>query len=311
MSAKEAKEIEGKGENQQRQSGQEELSAFFAETASDTITKNQPKVAVKGSILSFFNKKASSPASSSVTANQTTNSVKKTTPRDAQGAKVAAAAQKPRDDKIEWQCKRCTFINFKKRSNYLPCGMCNELFVSDTGSPAESTPHVTPRSAPRSSGPTIKTPQSIVATKPPNSIHRTPLARASRASAAKASPSMQVVVIDEDSNHSPKTHKTAKTSSQDTLVIIDSDDEVPLRKLPPSRKSSISNKEIGFKEMLTFSVSKNSGRITLHYKEDGSSSLINFDVHDVLTEETVDALADAQTTRVHAIATSFNLLFNQ
>ena len=63
--------------------------------------------------------------------------------------------------------------------------------------------------------------------------------------------------------------------------------------------------------MLTFSVSKNSGRITLHYKEDGSSSLINFDVHDVLTEETVDALADAQTTRVNAIATSVNLQFNQ
>lgn len=290
----------------QRQSGQEELTAFFAETASDVATKKQPTVAVKGSILSFF-KKASSPSPNPAvtTGSQTTST--------AETRKISKtdSAKKPSDNKIEWQCTTCTFINSKKRSSYLPCEMCGELFVPDSGPQTESTPRVTPMSVPRSAKGTAKTPQSIAASKPSNSVHSTPLARAFRNSSTQPSPSAEVVIIDENSHHSPESNAARKTSPQETLVIIDSDDdEAPPEKLSHARKS-LRRPVIKTQEMLTFSVSKNSGRITLHYKEDGSSSHINFDVHDVLTEKTADAIADAQTTRANVTAASVPLQFNQ
>ena len=188
--------------------------------------------------------------------------------------------------------------------------MCGELIVPDGGPRTKSTPRVTPMSVPRSAKSTAKTLQYTAASKPPNNVHSTPLARAFRKSSTQPSPSAEVIIINENSSHSPEANTARKANPQQTLVIIDSDDDAPPKKIAHARKS-LTPPVIKTQEMLTFSVSKNTGRITLHYKEDGSSSLINFDVHDVITEKTADALADAQTTRANMAAASVPLQFNQ
>ena len=301
LSAKEAKTISGAS---QRQSGQEELTAFFAETASDIATKRQPKVPVKGSILSFF-KRASSPDPSTTA---------KTTSNDANSASQETlgesdSVKKPTKDKIEWQCTTCTFINKRKRSSYLPCEMCGELFAPGFGSPENSTPRVTPISVPPASRTRARTPQSIAPSKQCSRIHSTPMACSFRKKSSQQSPSEEVISIDETSNDSRKADKTRIAIPPETLVIIDSDDEASPRKVPLSQES-LTNKAIKTQEVLVFSVSKNSGRITVHYKDDGSSSLTNFDVHDVLSENTVDALSDAQTTRADVLPSSIPIQFN-
>ena len=123
------------------------------------------------------------------------------------------------------------------------------------------------------------------------------MARAFGSASSHSSPA-DIVVID-DSSPLPKstTSSKRKKTTAENPVVIDLDEEENIAK--PSRKKPRfeSVLQAPLKEVLTFSVSKNSGRITLHYKEQSKSSLVNFDVNDILTEETVDALTEVQTKR--------------
>jgi len=61
---------------------------------------------------------------------------------------------------------------------------------------------------------------------------------------------------------------------------------------------------------LFFSVSKNSGRITVHYGKTGESSRTNFEVEQIMSKETADHMTEARLTRKHGITTTVPLEFD-
>ena len=65
-------------------------------------------------------------------------------------------------------------------------------------------------------------------------------------------------------------------------------------------------------KVLSFSVSKNSGRITIHFCESGESSLTNFKMEQIVTKETVDRIVEAKLSRGQkSSTTSIKLDYNQ
>jgi hypothetical protein len=115
-----------------------------------------------------------------------------------------------------------------------------------------------------------------------------------------------VIVIDCDSPSagtvSVEKHGLSKTSASDDIIVIDDDDEISLV-TPVAAK--------GPRHELTFSVSKNSERITIHFACTGASSLVNFAIDQVVTSDTADRLLDSKvanriSTQPLSIAVAFD-----
>jgi hypothetical protein len=98
-----------------------------------------------------------------------------------------------------------------------------------------------------------------------------------------------VIVIDCDSPSaatvSVEKQGRSKTSASDDIIVIDDDDErSPVSPVAAKRP----------RHELTFSVSKNSERITIHFAGTGASSLVNFAIDQVVTSDTADRLLDSK-----------------
>ena len=72
-------------------------------------------------------------------------------------------------------------------------------------------------------------------------------------------------------------------------IVIDDSDE--------STTSCRTATQSPLAELLKFSVSQNSGRVYLHEARQGSSLHVNFDVTQILTEESANELDQSQVTR--------------
>ena len=77
---------------------------------------------------------------------------------------------------------------------------------------------------------------------------------------------------------------------------------------PLSNKSDLETKST---PLLSFSVSKNSGRITIHFSDTGESSLTNFDLDQIVTAETSDRLMEARLSRSQNAILSVPLVYDQ
>jgi hypothetical protein len=270
-----------------RQSVQDELTDFFAGAAVEAGAPS--KVPAKGSIMSFF-KAASNPSSAA----KATSSPAREKHRAQQAQNASAAGAKVDEQKVEWQCQVCTFINSKKiRTSYMACAICHNLFddgecsrsTFDVVSPDTAIPNSQRRRVASSAG---SARPDVVAVQESANSSISPKTRKRSPSSGKSSRN-EVVVIDEAPQFVSQSISRRRKTFPNEVVVIDIEDDSPVK---PEQSSTVH-----YKEMLAFSVSKNSGRITLHYKDTGVSTQVNFDIHEVVTKETAYALEEAQLKR--------------
>ena len=222
------------------ESGEEELTRFFAETAGEEKT-TAVKAPVKGSIMSFF--KPAQPQASTDEEKQTKSppSATSQTPSSAT-SKSVQPVKLSFTEPVEWSCEACTFLNSKVRtkSGWLACDMCCTQYVEHTVS-AESRP-VTPKER-------------------------------------------EIIVVEEC-----KPPAVVK-STEIEIVTIDCGD-------PESLSSIVTPAKKKEQPLLKFSVSKNSGRITIHDGETGQRFPYNFDIEEAISDETSDRLLEAEVARL-------------
>jgi hypothetical protein len=98
-------------------------------------------------------------------------------------------------------------------------------------------------------------------------------------------------------------HGRWKISASNDIIIIDDDDE-------RSPVSPVSAKHPSHE--LTFSVSKNSEIITIHFAGTGASSLVNFAIDQIVTSDTADRLLDSKVSnRVSTEPLSISVAFDE
>jgi Helicase conserved C-terminal domain len=244
---------------------QDELQSFFA----DNDQKNGKKstTPVKGTITSFFAKQKSAEKIRAPTSEMT---------------EIDKGNNAFSLNNIEWDCTACTFHNSQRKTNSgrLFCEICSAAFVSDTvidltaNVPIMTVRHVTPQNN-----------EKIPASQKTNCSAKT---------------------------SSEKFGSSLKSSLRDLIVVDDVEDRQVAGRLYglsvgdgvyngkrqklthfPSQEENAESK----KTALTFSVSKNSGRVTIHYADSGESSLVNFEIEQIVTTETADKMTEAKLAR--------------
>jgi hypothetical protein len=114
----------------------------------------------------------------------------------------------------------------------------------------------------------------------------------SRSTASSLGPVFESVSVDSKALSNPPAPSRATTNAllePNVINLVDGDEDVA--------KGNCSGR--GKDSDLTFSVSKNTGRIMIHRKESGEM-LFNFDLHDILTSDALDELSETQTHRKRA-----------
>lgn len=162
--------------------------------------------------------------------------------------------------KVVWTCEACTFENSKIRpkSGWVACAMCSTSYFEGSYSSCSTT--VTPSSS------------------QPNAFIQ-----------ENKSSQDKPIIIDDDDNEDQDINNESPSHSISKRKHNFGED-MSLYKMNQRKEESILT--------LTYSVSKNSGRITIHYPQrDNESSLINFDVNEVLSKESMDKLLEAKTNR--------------
>lgn len=283
------------------QSGQDELQSFFAETSPKDTTSPGKTVPTTGTIMSFFQKQKDSAKTTGIISNNATDGPRKSL--------FAAKTQA----KVEWACDTCTFHNSRARpkSGWLQCSMCGTNYVEDPG----YSPTVTP--------PSTRKQASLKAKAISHSD------RFQHTSTGKTSSQHDLIVLDDCSDsdgkgtnfevktlsNSNQQHKASTKSSQEDPIVLDEDDG-SYRPARRKRKSELIASEVLVLEdaeipakvgvvcdnqappsRLTFGVSKNSGRVTIHYSDTGESSVTNFEIDQVVSEATANQLMEAKTNR--------------
>ena len=270
MNAKEDTDYDGKSPGV---SGEEEIQAFFANSTNDEGAMTSPAKPVKGSIQNFFSAKKSLTKTehSKVTLRNVTpcessilRGKKSKVPHTRHGkddeAKIPA---------LEWSCQACTFINVRTNESDRPlsCKMCGT---------------VVEESVPTRYGP----PERIEGTTQSRDLSQ-PRSRS------------EIIEIDDDSSDDDE--RKISNKFKPAYVIDLCNDRTSLH--TPRKLQTISEScgEHGTArtqpDHLSFSVSKNSGRVAIHAASTGKALHANFDIEQVLTESSVDLLIEAQTKR--------------
>jgi hypothetical protein len=286
---------------------QDELQTFFAETSPSAASSLNKQAPIKGTILSFFQKQSKAAAANP----PRTKSSPCIDTEDGQGSSISSSknpsfAAKKVQSRVEWDCESCTYRNsrFRPHSAYLACEMCRTQYFEEM----ESSPMVTP--------PSICNEASLINGKF-SSIEK------------KASQDDPIVLDDDDDGVDERSNipskkrwepkrlqTTVNKEKQEEFIILDDGDDNdniqdsmwckrPTRAASPAsvvldvesdeRESDKSVREVN--NSLTFSVSKNSGRITLHYAGSNESSLTNFEIDQVVSDTTADNMLEAKIHR--------------
>mmetsp|Transcript_34297 Transcript_34297/g.82616 ORF Transcript_34297/g.82616 Transcript_34297/m.82616 type:complete len:1136 (-) Transcript_34297:436-3843(-) len=288
---------------------QDELSTFFADasTSKNDIMKKDPP---KGSILNFFAKKG-------------------TSDNDSDGKNVLSAANTPSskhnssEHVVEWSCSACTFNNARKtrHTSSLACSICGKLYCVGDAEHQHEVRKVTPAFARTSSLKKTDNHSEVSSArlKRPNKPEMVAIDDdCSGSSANQSSPktpsviSQEIIILDDDDDDddgdngdvtftrnalssSKKKQRIDRSSTKDAMLTSNNSRKKPA---PPSSSA-----------VLSFAVSKNSGRIMIHYVASHEPSLVNFDANDILTKECSDALMEAKFNRLasnHSFALEFD-----
>eukprot|EP00978_Attheya_sp_CCMP212_P004861 scaffold10680_cov64-Attheya_sp.AAC.5 len=279
-------------------SAQDELASFFADTSPESNSTTASNEIVKGSIQSFFQKPKAPPQDGqSTTAGHsrdspgninTTSRAQIVTPSTSLVENQLNTPPKALNAGIQWTCRLCTFINEKKPTR---CEMCdsprNEV---DHSSTIETSANL--NSASRMIYHDSTTPDhshSISISQSPSPDH----------AIQSSNPSRPIECIDliktsslgnpqQDYRRKDQT-KSRGVQIKDPEIIEIDDDSLSGPFFETESKSST--------ELLSFSVSKNSGRITVHIAETEELLQINFEIEQILTKATSDTLLDALVKR--------------
>lgn len=340
MNAKEAPEANnGIPNNRKSQSVQDELQSFFAETSPNDTSAASPKVPIKGTIMSFFKKQNDSAKKAQE------GKKSQTPPKEAAFSPFVQSVKKykkvaspqtlitssPQQSRVEWACGQCTFVNsqLRAKSGWLKCSICGETHFENK----KFSPAVTPTNTQSSQEePIVLDDDSDDGGAEAESYFSTFKSRRNPKKRTQTKPSSSdrnVVMLDADQDHQdlrnekvlhnvvnlasdvdPKPEsmpfrKKRKVGTQDVICIDDTDN---------AAKSRVQVKSIGppssSRSLLCFSVSKNSGRVTIHFASTNEPSLINFSLEQVLTEETASRLLDTTIHRRSSGTLGIPLHFN-
>lgn len=276
---------------------QDELQSFFADTK--VSEAKAPKVPVKGTIMSFFAKQQ-----------QKTPQSKDTRARKESSTKPLQSSQKPTifgnppktsPQMIEWDCKACTFHNKKRRRNSgaLPCEMCGTKYqeIIDIDDPDITSHKVTPASVRKGD---LETSQQL----------RSSSVKKQTNPNIKASQPEIVMIDDVDEPHINVVPRKLDSTLANPIILCDETEESSSRK---KRKLDHvqSRAKVTLTTFLSFSVSRNSGRITIHFSDTGESSLTNFKIEQIVNEETADRLMEARLSRNQKAMASIKLVYSQ
>jgi HNH endonuclease len=204
---------------------------------------------------------------------------------------------------ISWICKECTFQNkkYQNKSSRYTCEMCSEPHVPEWDLVSDDDDDEL--SLESNHGHLLT---SLSAAAPSRSYSATAVISKRRsAPTARVSTESSVEIIEIDST--PAKHSQSNLQPKEVIMLDDDGDdestsnrsEIAATQSSATRKKPSPPDVVPPKKkqhLLEFSVSKNSGRITI-YESGGKSSLINFDIEQVLTSETCDALMEAKTNR--------------
>ena len=268
------------------ESAQDELTRFFAEMSSEVTTNLE--LPVKGSIMSFFKPVTSASPVQDCSAKSSETLAMAIVPKlsahrphsKPSATSESSHANIPCTAKMAatWSCDACTFLNSKVRakSGYLACDMCQTPHLQDSSS---SVRLVTP---------------TILSTKRPSSL------KMSR-------PGVQNLSEEIFLNGTPIL--MFKSTETNEVVCIDenhSDDAMPdsesltTEYMPSILSCSSQNKEIN---LLKFSVSKNSGRVTIHNAKSDESLFVSFDLAGIIAETKSIKVLAAPVKRSHSTPT--------
>ena len=293
---------------------EQELASFFADNCPND-TENKKKAPAKGSIQSFFKKPSADTSSkpqklstsmvkscavtlerSKVESLPCNSTIKKST----NSVVMSVSKQNPMETKSTWSCTMCTFSNQSKSAACVMCGTSPPAQVTIKKTTVECGT-CTYENKSTSSICTIC--KSILNLK---DVKGFPSNQASTGVIASPPSHQHNVTSTSSSSNTP-------TSSQESQVIelLDYSDDEGLKPIPPKRQKigSISSKNTGDvsrkdtkrPSLLCFSVSRNSGRIAIHEATTGESLSINFDLDQIVNEDTSEELLMRQLKRNGAI----------
>ena len=263
----------------------QELSSFFADTLPGDAMPGKLNALVKGSIQSFF-KKPSPDLATSRNALPTTINTKtvgrEVTPEATKGQKRPFTSSPSSSCTIStsWNCKMCTYIN---ETNSLACEMCGATTRTGTKKRAAQTSFGTVNLTRQTSfsmknkngaSPVDRSPEVIEIRNGDALLYdRKPLVLKALAGTMSPSQSSIIEIIDD--------------SDDEIIEIVETTQIRPNKKFKRKQENDLNNNpNTGSNEvnLLSFSVSKNSGRIAVHNSFNGESLLINFDVDQIVID---------------------------
>mmetsp|Transcript_57836 Transcript_57836/g.62483 ORF Transcript_57836/g.62483 Transcript_57836/m.62483 type:complete len:1089 (-) Transcript_57836:1165-4431(-) len=281
---------------------QDELQSFFAETS--VSDEQVSKVPAKGSILSYFGKQMNQKNQSNKAfgKNVEEDAKESSKPRSSFATKCAIEPEKSRN--IEWDCTACTFHNSQDQhdSDCLACEICktpyNNIVDVDADDSEIHLHQVTPSASARRKEKSSRLEGASARTQ---NIRRDEI---------------ETIVIDEteEETKNDRVARTAYSSMKNSPVLYDIPrknsyprkkqkitDHQPQSKVPANHKNPLSGRDqlkMKASPLLSFSVSENSGRITIHFYASGESTLTNFELDQIVSKETADRLMEARLSRI-------------
>lgn len=248
----------------------QELASFFADALpTGNIIPAKSSVPSKGSIQTFFKKPGSNNYAKSKSAEREVSPVPIKRQKRCFESSQPDASTTPNS----WDCKICTYIN---ESKHLSCEMCGTTHSTFAERKAKQTLFL-------SAARTTK-----LSSSSSNYVNK------KKTSPISISPEVIEIKDDDelilDRKPPATTSPVGSSPAQPRIIVIDdSDDEIEAVENVKNKRqknfgltSNESGTDLQKEECyLSFSVSKNSGRVAVHDVATGDSLLINFDIEDV------------------------------
>jgi SWI/SNF-related matrix-associated actin-dependent regulator 1 of chromatin subfamily A len=276
-----------------RQSVQEEVSAFFASEPDDR-TASKPNIVIKGTIESFFKpaapksmeKAARASTLASASAARPKQSILSHAVPQHSRKRICLGTSKPfrkdsNNSRVKWSCATCTFYNSRLRRSvaYYTCEMCSDAYIPEANGAPESDDAATEATLHPSTFGGPWSPKIPV------------VVSAEKWASGRSSIESDAIVMD------IKDDEVAEDESSNTITPTKAVVEIPDDGVIEENLVSAKDDDHKVDHVLEFSVSPNSGRISIYYARGKEASKINFDVNDVIAAETTDRLLAVSSQR--------------
>ena len=299
---------------------EQELTSFFADNCPNQ-TEDKKKAPAKGSIQSFFKKP---PAHSSQTQkllkstleictvipdNYKDESLQLKPMSENRTASIVisnSSNSSPTTMKASsWSCNLCTFSNTKKSPACAMCGSSIPSQISTKLSTVECGNCSVQNKSTRSRCVMCKSSLQPNAEKDSSSMDIIELAEKNVSTRINLEASLP---YQQTGTSTLSISNSSKPSQKSQIIeLLDDSDDDEFKPMPPKRQKIGSFSSINITDpttedakippLLSFSVSKNSGRIAIHEAASGKSLSINFDVEQIVNEDTSEELLMRQLKR--------------